>query len=303
MAAAARSTEVLVVGASGLLGASLMAELASAGIDAAGTFLARAGPGLLALDLGDRESVGRTLDELRPRVVINTAAESNVDLCEREPERSYRSNVEAVATLARACHEAGSRLLTFSSDYVFGDGEGPHEDGESPVPLNVYGQHKLEAEGRAAELAADHLVIRVCNLYGYQAGGKNFVMGLIERLSQGRPVQAPHDQWGSPTLASDLARAVLLVARSELCGTVHMAGPENLDRLSFARRTALALGFDSSAVEGIATAELSQAARRPLRGGLLSSPSVAELGVRLCGIDGGLVRVRADMEAALAAGD
>ena len=291
-------TEALVVGGSGLLGSALMTEFAAGGTTAAGTFCDNQRASLVRLDLNDTGAIGRLLGELAPRVVINTAAESNVDLCEREPERSHRANVESAVNLALGCRKAGARLVSFSSDYVFGSERGPYDDGHTPAPMNTYGRHKLEAEHAVAEALADHLVVRVCNLYGYHPGGKNFVMGLLARLRAGEPLRVPLDQWGSPTLVSDLASAVTVAAFSELRGTVHMAGPDNLDRLSFATRAAELLGFKDAGVEGVRTSELVQAAKRPLRGGLVTSAAVEGLGLRFRGIDEGLLHVRAAMEAA-----
>ena len=276
-------TEALVVGGSGLLGSALMTEFAAGGTTAAGTFCDNQRASLVRLDLNDTGAIGRLLGELAPRVVINTAAESNVDLCEREPERSHRANVESAVNLALGCRKAGARLVSFSSDYVFGSERGPYDDGHTPAPMNTYGRHKLEAEHAVAEALADHLVV---------------VMGLLARLRAGEPIRVPLDQWGSPTLVSDLASAVTVAAFSELRGTVHMAGPDNLDRLSFATRAAELLGFKGVGVERVRTSELAQAAKRPLRGGLVTSAAVEGLGLRFRGIDEGLLRVRAAMEAA-----
>jgi dTDP-4-dehydrorhamnose reductase len=285
----------LVVGASGLVGRRLLEHY---GGDALGTHRRTKLAGGIELDITDAAAVARLFERLLPKVVIQTAALTDVDRCEREPEASHAINVAGTANVAAAAAAVGARMLFFSTDYVFGGERGPHRADEPVAPLNVYGRHKLEAERIVARRVTNHVIVRACNLYGYQPYGKNFVLTVFEATRAGRPIRVPSDQWGSPTLAEDLAAATRSIAESDLTGVVHLAGPDYLDRLSLARRAARAFGLDVAGITGVPTAELGQSAPRPLKGGLEASPSVVRLGVTLRDLDAGLALMSGQLRAA-----
>ncbi|TFH25569.1 MAG: NAD(P)-dependent oxidoreductase [Myxococcales bacterium] len=287
-----RSPEILVVGASGLVGGRLAARF---GTKAAGTYSSKAKAGLLALDITDAAACRSLIGELRPRVVVHTAALTHVDLCEREPERSRAVNVDGTRNVAIAAAEFGARHIYFSTDYVFGSDQGPHPLSETPSPLNEYGRHKLEAERIVATTVEDHVIVRACNLYGYEADGMNFVMAVWKSLNRGERMRVPEDQWGSPTLAEDLSEAIVRLLDSDVRGVVHLAGPDYVNRLELGRRAATAFGLDPGGIEGVPTTALSQAAVRPLAGGLDADQSCERVGCRFRGLNEGLERVAAQL--------
>jgi dTDP-4-dehydrorhamnose reductase len=283
---------ILIVGASGLVGSCLRERF---GQRAAGTYCGHEKPGLVHLDVTDADEVARVIEASQPDVIIHTAAQAHVDRCQTHPDESYAINVEGARNVAQAAARAGARYLFFSTDYVFGGDRGPHRLGEPFEPLSTYGRHKLEAETLVAATVADHVIVRGCNLYGYQPGGKNFVMAVFELGRAGKKMRVPSDQWGSPTLASDMAAATAIVAHGDLRGAVHLAGPDYLDRLSLARRAARAFDLDPSFIEGVPTSELGQAAPRPLKGGLDASESSRLIGFAFTGIDAGLAQMKQRM--------
>jgi len=281
----AGSPEILIVGASGLVGGRLAARFGAA---AAGTYASHAKPGLLPLDITDAAACRSLIGELRPRVVIHTAALTHVDLCEREPERSRAVNVEGTRNVAMAAAEFGARHVYFSTDYVFGSDDGPHRLSETPRPLNEYGHHKLEAERIVAATVENHVIVRACNLYGYEADGMNFVMAVWKILNRGERMRVPEDQWGSPTLAEDLSEAIAKLLDRDIRGVVHLAGPDYVNRLELGRLAASAFGLDPDGIEGVPTTDLGQDAVRPLAGGLDAGESIARLGMSFRGLAAGL---------------
>lgn len=177
-------------------------------------------------------------------------------------------NVEGTANLVRAAGEAGARLVYFSSDYVFDGRDGPYTEDDTPNPISVYGEAKLAAERFIQEHLPDHLIVRVTVVYGWERQGKNFVMGLIRRLSQGEMMRVPGDQIGSPTYADNLVAAVLELAAHGQRGVFHVAGSELMDRYTFACLAADTFGLDRAGLLRVTTAELGQRAARPLRAGM-----------------------------------
>jgi len=285
--------KTLVIGASGLVGGRILAHL---GANARGTYCSRAQPGLQLVDVTDPDTIDDELDALRPSVVVMAASYTHVDGCEKDPARSYDVNVDGVRNVARAAAKYRARLVFLSSDYVFDGEHGPHRTDETPAPLNVYGQHKLEAERIVARETPSYAIIRSCNIYGYDADGKNFVMAVYRNGVSRTHMRVPIDQWGNPTYADDLVDAVERAGRLGESGVFHVAGPDYVDRLTWARRTAAAFGLDPGFIEGVPTSELGQPARRPLHAGLDSRDSLPRLGVRTHGLDAGLVAVRAAVE-------
>jgi dTDP-4-dehydrorhamnose reductase len=283
--------DVVVVGASGLVGTAVFARLRARAV---GTSHTRPNPELVGLDVTDRRAAHELLGRLQPRVVVHCAAWTHVDGCEADPARSRLVNVEGVRNVALAAASIGAHLIFFSSDYVFGGEHGPHRLDEPLAPMNVYGRHKLEAESVVAATVASHAIVRSCNLYGYQATGKNFVMAVLEHARARRPMRIASDQWGSPTLAADLAAATEKLADSALGGVFHLAGPDYVDRPTWARRVTGAFGLDPAFLQPTPTAALGQAAARPLRAGLDSAASERELGFAFRGLSEGLEAVAHD---------
>jgi len=204
---------LLVTGSRGQLGRALLAVASRRGIPAAGHDVD-------TLDITDREAVGALVASLRPGVIVNCAAFTAVDACEEREEEAHRVNAEAVGHLAGAADAVGALLVQISTDYVFsGKDSRPVREEDPPAPLGAYGRTKLEGERRAA-LSAEHLIVRTAWLFGH--GGNNFVEAILRQVEAGRTELAVvADQTGCPTLADDLAEAILDLVERGARGVVH----------------------------------------------------------------------------------
>ncbi|MBI3789548.1 MAG: dTDP-4-dehydrorhamnose reductase [Gemmatimonadetes bacterium] len=195
--------KALLIGGHGQLGADLARTAGDRTIVA---------PARGALDVTDAAAVRAAIAAGRPDVVINCAAFHNVPLCEDEPARAFLVNAIAVRDLARACAERGTRLVTFSSDYVFGgDARSPWAEEAMPAPLQVYGATRLAGEHFARAEAPDRtIVIRTCGLYGAggaRSKGGNFVDNRVAEARAGQDLDMASEQVVSPTATHDLAVA------------------------------------------------------------------------------------------------
>ncbi|GAA5525012.1 dTDP-4-dehydrorhamnose reductase [Microbulbifer aestuariivivens] len=242
---------ILVTGASGLLGRSVLARLQrDARLQATGCAFSRAGDGLLALDLNDRNAVNSALDTLRPRLVIHCAAERWPDRCAQAPERSWQLNVAASEALARQCEAAGAQLAYISTDYVFDGNAPPYAVDNTPNPLNFYGRSKLAGE-RAVLGSGDHWVLRLPLLFGpAQYPGESGVTGLLETL-QNRTPQAV-DYWAIrfPTCVEEVADVLAQILSRVLDGATfhgiyHWSGDSGCTRYELAQKIADITGLDS----------------------------------------------------------
>lgn len=286
---------VCVIGASGFIGSAVHS---ACGAEAIGTYCSHPGAGLRQLDIRDAAAVGQLVSAVRPQLIIHPAAQPHVDWCEDHVEESYAVNVIGTRNVAVAARAAGARYVFFSTDYVFNGHAGPYREDAAPDPPNVYGRHKLEAEHIIADTLDDYLIVRVCNVYGFEPAGKNFVMALLARSRRGEPMSVPSDQWANPTYAGNLVVAVRELAQSVHRGILHVVGPEYLDRVSFARLACATLGLDPGFLRPHLTAELGQRAPRPLRGGLDSTKARTILATPLLGPQQGLERLKVRLQEA-----
>jgi len=263
----------LVVGATGQVGLQMVKALEVRGRSALPTARA-AKDGWLQLDLselGSEAQAAAMLDEHVFDAVLCVGGMTHVDGCESEPDLAYRVNARGPAVLAGYARRRGLPFVFFSTDYVFDglkDNSGPYAEDAPPNPLSVYGRSKWMGEREVLEAHPDALVVRTTVVYGPDDRQKNYLYSLMRNLTTGTPMRAPEDQISTPTYNRDLAQATLGLVDAGASGVFHVAGPELLDRLEFAQRIAAALGLDESLLRGVSTAELGQAAARPLWSGL-----------------------------------
>jgi dTDP-4-dehydrorhamnose reductase len=269
---------LLVVGASGQVGLAVRRAAEHRGDMILGGFVSRP-PDLPADRLArvDKSEVGTlasALERLRPEWVVDTGALHHVDYCESHPQEAFAVNREGTGAFASACRSRGVGYVFVSTDFVFdGNGNPPYREEDEARPLSVYARSKLE--GEAAALAADPsaLVVRPSVIYSWvpkdqrsqSASQKplNFGTWAIDQLRAGQPLRIVDDQVASPTLADDLAGAILALIDHRARGIYHTAGGTALSRYAFTVQMAEALGLGTSGITPITTASLNQKARRP----------------------------------------
>ncbi len=267
----------LIVGASGQVGTALMEAFARREIAQRVMRSSReARQGWLRLDLEELADLGSgpaLLDEMTPDLILCTGGMTFVDGCESDENASRKANALGPATLARYARRVGAAFVFFSTDYVFpgsAEAPGPYEETSATAPLSVYGRTKLEGEQAVMEAHSGALVIRTTVVYGPEPAGKNFLYTLLRYPSQGQRVRVAADQVSTPTYNRDLAEATLALVGVGASGVVHVAGPEQMDRLQFAREVAGDFGLREDLIDGVTTASLGQKAARPLQSGLVT---------------------------------
>jgi dTDP-4-dehydrorhamnose reductase len=245
----------LVTGADGQLGTALRPLLASDDLLALGR---------VQLDITDARAVRQVMGEFDPDVVVNAAAYTAVDAAEADADNAYRVNARGPAVLAAALAARDGRLIQLSTDYVFaGDADRPCEVDDAPRPRSAYGRTKLAGEQAVRELLPDRsFVIRTAWVYG--AAGANFVKTMARLERERDTVQVVDDQRGSPTWSTDLARAVIELARSDVAaGIYHCTNGGDTTWFGFARAIFTLLGADPDRVLPTTTAAVPRPAPRP----------------------------------------
>jgi dTDP-4-dehydrorhamnose reductase len=216
------------------------------------------------MNITDIHSVERSLDELKPWAVINTAGYVRVDDAEREPHLCQKINADGAAILAQACVERSVGLVTFSSDLVFdGTHTKPYLESHQVSPLNVYGHSKAVAEKWVLQAHPCSLVIRTSAFFG-PWDRHNFLTILLQTLAAGNPFVAANDAIVSPTYVPDLVNTTLDLLIDGECGLWHLANPGAIAWAELAQFTAKLAGMDVSRIEARPSHSLGWIAPRPI---------------------------------------
>ncbi len=248
------TARVLVVGAAGLLGRYVVRAFAREHDVWA---MRRAD-----LDVRDRAQVERVLRAVRPQLVINCAAISDVDLCERDPELAFQVNAEGPRHLAEGCRDIEAALVHVSTDYVFdGRKREPYTIVDLPRPINRYGASKWAGEEAVRRTWERHYIIRTARLFGF--GGRNFASALPLLLRTRTSLPAIVDEVGSPTYAADLAARIAEIVERGQPGTYHVTNSGACSWYEFACEVARQLGGEGVRIEPVRSADLHRPAERP----------------------------------------
>jgi dTDP-4-dehydrorhamnose reductase len=188
--------KIVIIGAGGRLGATLMREYQHK-FEVVGLNHAQ-------LDLSNRDQIRETVGTASFDVLINTAAFTNVDLCETQRDRAFHINAEAPRLLAEICRDKDAKLIHFSTDYVFdGEKREPYTEEEEANPISVYGESKRAGEANILAVKGRHLVVRVSWVFGPDR--PSFIDGLIERAQENEHVDAIANKFSTPTYTMDIA--------------------------------------------------------------------------------------------------
>lgn len=233
------------------------------------------------LDITKKEDIKRIVGYYSPNVIINCAAYTNVDKCEIERELSWKINVDGVKNLIIVARRNNSKIIHYSTDYIFDGKNGPYTEDTVPNPISFYGREKLAGENALITSDINYTIIRTLVLYGIGNNVKqNFALWLIDKLKNNQPVNIVIDQISNVTMVDDLAYGTLKIIEKDCKGIYNIAGSDILSRYDFAIKLCDVFGFDKDLVIPISTQSLNQPASRPLKSGLTTFKAQAELGFK-----------------------
>jgi dTDP-4-dehydrorhamnose reductase len=209
--------KIVIIGAGGRLGAALMREYQRK-FEVVGLNHAQ-------LDLSNRDHIRERVGTATFDVLINTAAFTNVDLCETQRDTAFHINAEAPCLLAEICRDKDAKLIHFSTDYVFdGEKREPYTERDEANPISVYGESKRAGEENVLAVQGQHLVVRVSWVFG--PNRPSFIDGLIKRAQENEHVDAIADKFSTPTYTQDVAEMLLRffnVGAIDYSGILHCA--------------------------------------------------------------------------------
>ena len=261
-------TTILITGASGQLGMSLKRIFNSKYEIISTTGNNNPTGSSMHLDVTNPLLFKEVMETTNPDLVINLAALTNVDLCEKNPELAYSINIGGMDNLVNAFK---GPIIHVSTDYVFDGEDGPYKEEDTTNPLNVYGLSKLESEKLLLDHSENSLVIRSNVLYDYSSKSEaSFLNWVVDSLTQEKEINVVEDQWNNPTWTGSLAVVIDRAIDTQLTGLVHWGDGDLVSRFDFANKIADVFNLKKSLIKPILTSELNQTAKRPLKSGLKS---------------------------------
>ncbi len=279
--------KILITGANGLLGQKLVRILGNS----KHSILASGQGDCRILNLPDNvsyrscnvtneEDVAKICNDFQPEAVIHTAAMTNVDECELNPEQCHVQNVIATQNVIRASEMVGAHLIHLSTDFIFDGSSGPYSEMDKPNPISIYGQSKLDAETLVQKAKCPWSIVRTVLVYGIAPGlsRSNIILWVKASLEHGKEIQVVDDQFRTPTLAEDLATGCILIAEKKAKGIFNISGKDFLTPHEMAIQTADFFSLNKALIKQASAATFTQPAKRPPRTGFNISKAVQELG-------------------------
>lgn len=246
--------KIMVTGANGQLGQELVKQLSSSEHDLFAYTKTE-------LDITDIEKVVAVCNDIRPNIIINAAAFTNVDGAETNQELAFRVNGIGQRNLAVAAEEIGAKICYISTDYVFnGQANSPYTEYMKVEPLGVYGQSKYAGEFLTQTLSSKYFIIRTAWVYG--EFGPNFVKTMLKLAEEKTEIGVVHDQIGSPTYSVDLAEFLIELVQTEKYGIYHCTNSGTCSWYEFAREIFKVANKDI-VVNSLTSEQFPRPAKRP----------------------------------------
>jgi dTDP-4-dehydrorhamnose reductase len=269
--------KVVILGAGGRLGGALMRQYRDK--------LDMIGFDHEQLDIGDKKQADDWLLPLDFDVLINAAAFTNVDLCEKEREQAFRINAEAPQRLAEICRDKKAKLIHFSTDYVFdGEKREPYTESDTARPISVYGESKRAGEENVLTVQDRHLVVRVSWVFGPDR--PSFIDAIIKRARKEEHVDAIADKFSTPTYSRDIAQILPRFFDVNVSGGIlHFANSGECSWQEYAQYAldccrSLGIPLKAKAVGALQLAEMKNwRARRPVYSVLSTVKYIAVSGI------------------------
>lgn len=264
--------DVFVVGAAGLLGSNVVMSSLDRDLSVGGSYRSTQPDFEIPLrefDICDTAVFDSILSEFAPSVVVNCAAMTDVDACERSPERAHEINATAPENLARVCSERDINFVHISTDYIFDGKSGEHysEDAE-PNPIQDYGRSKLAGEKSVLEAHKSPLVVRPSFVYGLNRSSEprqleGFPQWVRSRLISEQDVPLFTDQYVTPSRAGSTAETVLDLVSDGTTGPYHVAARSCVTAYEFGRIIVAQRGKGEEALIESSQSDIDHEAARP----------------------------------------
>ena len=278
--------KILITGANGLLGyklVQLLSKQPTIQTIATGRRMISdlpANVGFSELDITDSLQTEIIISQLKPDVIINSAAMTQVDQCETDRDACWKANVTGIENLIAACAKTHAHLVHISTDFIFDGSHGPLDEMAIPNPVNFYGESKLAGERALQQSSISWAILRTVLVYSVtpDMSRSNIVLWVKKSLEDGKVIHVVNDQWRTPTLAEDLAMGCFLAATKKAKGIYNISGEEVMTPYDIAIQTADFFTLNKSLIQATDSSRFKQPAVRPAKTGFIIAKAKIELG-------------------------
>lgn len=232
------------------------------------------------IDIREEHDTIANIGALRPEIVINVAAYTDVDGCESLEEKAFAINAEGMRHVAQGAMKCQAKVVYISTDYIFdGEKKEPYFENDPPHPINVYGRSKWKGERYVQTLLKDALIIRTQWLYGKH--GKNFVTSILRQAREKKVLSIVDDQIGSPTYTIDLSKAIAALIQCNAIGVYHVANRDHCTWYTFGQTILKFSGMSGVNVIPVSSKDSGRSAPRPSYSVLSTMKLKQETGITL----------------------
>jgi dTDP-4-dehydrorhamnose reductase len=262
--------KILLTGASGLIGSYLLTQIQEDHAYDIYVLVHKSTPkfgNIIQADLSHVENLSKKLAEIRPDLIVNLAALTNVDICEIQRDLAICLNRDLVAAISKYINDNGKNLyfLHVSTDYVFDGAEGNYKEDSQPNPVNLYGLTKLQGENEIISrlIEGNWCIARTSTPFGVHPKKQTFPVFLLEKLRKGQSVKVVIDQYTSPTYAMDLAKMFKEIIDRRIKGIIHTSGTSRLSRYEQALKITREFGLNEQLILKARSEDMNWKAQRP----------------------------------------
>jgi len=289
--------KIVVTGGSGMLGHCII-RLACGRYEIWGSYYTHhveiPGCTMFKMDVTNESEVWAELNAIKPDFVIHAAALTDVDECEKSPDKCRRINSEGTKITAKVAQDLGAQFVYISSDYVFNGVTGNYSEGDIPDPVNRYGESKLMAEQYARQLCSRLLIVRT-TMFGLKLPPRIGMMeNLVGALRRGGPITRFADQYFTPLYTGQFSEIILRLVEIGAIGLFHIGPSEKVSRFEFAQRVAEIFAPGCSEIRPVPFHQIEGLARRPRDTSLVSGTVQEKLGMQPADLRAGLLRLQRD---------
>ena len=272
---------VLITGSNGLLGSQLRHVLSQASFSLIATSIGCDRFPLdrhryIQLNIESYNECQSVLNTYKPSIIVNTAAMTNVDACEKNQQKCQSVNADSIDNFIPYVQNNNAHLIQISTDMVFDGKKGGYSEKDICKPINFYGKTKLDAELKVLNNITKYTIIRTSMLY--DVFGNNFLTWVGNKLKSNEQLSIVDDQYRTPTYVPDLIAAILQIIKLKKYGIYHVSSEEKLSIFDIVCSIANYLHLDSQLINRIKSKDLNQFAKRPFDSSLVVKKAKEEFG-------------------------
>lgn len=274
--------KILITGSNGLLGNALRKSLSRVNsmIIATGRgsdTIKSYGDIYVQMDINSAQNCRKVLDDYRPNVIINTAAFTQVDECEKNQDKCLNINANSLSNLISYCQNQNAHLIHMSTDFVFDGKKGWYSEEDKCSPVNYYGYSKYKSESLIMDQKINFTIIRTSLVYDMNGDVYNFFHWIRDSLIKKSKLYIVNDQYRTPTFVYDIVGAISKIINNQKYGIYHISSGERLSIYQIVCYIANYYGYGLGLINRVSSKELNQIARRPLDSSLLIDKAITEL--------------------------